>query len=150
MEFFIDSNIVIETFKKNYNQNAFEILDILLSLISKGLQVNCYINSIVESEVTFQLIFKGKSSLSRGKLKSFLLIFRPLEVGENVRDLFWKYMEEYNLKPNDALILATCRHYGVPYLISLDSDFREACEKEGIVLVDSPKRLREIISSRGI
>ena len=150
MEFFIDSNIVIETFKEDYNQEAFEILDILLSLISKGLQVNCYINGIVESEVTFQLIFKGKSSLGKEELKSVLLIFRSLEVGENVRNLFWEYMREYNLKPNDALILATCKHYGVPHLISLDSDFREACEKEGIVLVDSPKKLREILSGRGI
>ena len=103
MEFFIDSNIVIETFKEDYNRKAFEILDILLSLISRGLQVSCYINSLVESEESFQLIFKGKSSLSKEKLKSVLLIFGSLDVGENVRNL-----------------------------------------------VDTPERLREILSGRGI
>ena len=87
MKFFIDSNIIIETFKENYNKEAFEILDTLLSSISKSLNVSCYINSIVESEVTFQLIFKGKSSLSKEKLRTVLLIFKSLEIGENVRDL---------------------------------------------------------------
>lgn len=149
MEFFIDSNIVIETFKENYNREAFKILDTLLSLISKGSHINCYINSIVESEVVFQLIFKGKSSLSREKLRSVLLVFEFLEIGEDVRDLFWKYLEKYNLRPNDALILSTCKHYNITCLISLDSDFQEACEKEDIILIDSPEKLQEILRNRG-
>jgi len=145
VKFFIDSNIVIETFKENYNREAFKILDALLSLISKG----SHINSIVESEVVFQLIFKGKSSLSKEKLRSVLLVFEFLEIGEDVRDLFWKYLEKYNLRPNDALILSTCKHYNITCLISLDSDFQEACEKEGIILIDSPEKLQEILRNRG-
>lgn len=41
-------------------------------------------------------------------------------------------METYGLLPNDAIILATCKFYGVKYLISFDSDFANACESEGI------------------
>ena len=39
--------------------------------------------------------------------------------------------------PNDALILATCKFYGIKYLISFDDDFRGACEGKNIVLIDS-------------
>ncbi len=147
MKFFVDSNIIIETFKEHYNKVAFEILDILLSCIFEGINVNTYVNNIVESEVVFQLIFKGKSLLNKKKLKAVLFTFKSLEIGENIRHLFWKYMENYNLKPNDALILATCKHYNIPYLISLDSDFKEPCKKEGIVLIDSVEKLKEILGS---
>ena len=146
MKFFVDSNIIIEAFKENYNKEAFSILDTLLLSISKGLNLSCYINSIVESEVTFQLIFKGKSHLSKEKLETFLLIFQSLEIGGNIRGLFWKYIKEYNLKPNDALILSTCKYYHIPYLVSLDSDFREASEKEKIFLIDSTKKLNEVLN----
>ena len=43
-----------------------------------------------------------------------------------------KYIKKLKLKPNDALILATCKHYGIRYLISLDEDFKEPCKKEGL------------------
>jgi len=146
MKFFVDSNIIIETFKEHYNKVAFEILDFLLSNIFEGMNVDAYINNIVESEVVFQLIFKGKSSLNKKKLKTVLSSFKSLEIGENIRFLFWKYMEKHNLKPNDALILATCKHYNIKHLISLDEDFKEPCEKEGIVLINSVEKLKEVLS----
>nr|WP_290902916.1 PIN domain-containing protein [Ferroglobus sp.] len=47
-----------------------------------------------------------------------------------------------NLLPNDALILATCKFYGIKYLISFDNDFRGACEGENMVLIDSVEGVR--------
>ncbi|WP_197030927.1 MULTISPECIES: PIN domain-containing protein [Archaeoglobus] len=38
--------------------------------------------------------------------------------------------------PNDAIILSTCKFYGVKYLISFDGDFKRACKEEGIKLID--------------
>ena len=148
MEFFIDSNIVIESLKKNYNEEAFGILEILLSSISKSLGISCYINSIVESEVAFQIIFKGKSEMNEEKVKEILLAFKSLEIGENIRSLLWEYIEKYNLRPNDAIILATCKHYNIPYLISLDNDFKEPCKEEGITLINSTEKLKEILNKK--
>jgi len=148
MEFFVDSNIIIETFKENYRQEAVSVLSFLLNQISKNRYINCYINNVVESEVTFQLIFKGKSSLTKEEIKIVLLSFKSLEIGENIRNLFWEYMCQYNLKPNDSLILATCKYYGIPYLISFDSDFENACKREGITLINSFEKLRETFHTK--
>jgi predicted nucleic acid-binding protein len=43
-------------------------------------------------------------------------------------------MKKYGLLPNDALILATCKFYGIKHLISLDRDFEEPCVEEGLEL----------------
>jgi predicted nucleic acid-binding protein len=44
-------------------------------------------------------------------------------------------MKKYNLLPNDAQILATCKIYGIAILASYDSDFATACQEEGITLM---------------
>ena len=44
-------------------------------------------------------------------------------------------MQQYNLLPNDALILATCLNSGIKTIASFDADFKEACQNEGILLV---------------
>ena len=145
MKFFIDSNIIIETFKENYNKEA---KDILITVLNNVLQnkLEAFINEIVESEVIYQLIFKAKSGMKLEELKLVLKAFISLEIGENIRNLFFEVIEKYDLKPNDALILATCKYYGISYLLSLDEDFKEACEKEGIVLIDSIEKLKKILN----
>ncbi|MBE8540167.1 PIN domain-containing protein [Geoglobus acetivorans] len=64
-------------------------------------------------------------------------IFEELEINREIRNLAYRFVKKYGLLPNDALILATCRFYGIKYLISFDSDFERACKKEGIVLIDN-------------
>ncbi|MHA1348886.1 MAG: PIN domain-containing protein [Candidatus Odinarchaeia archaeon] len=63
-------------------------------------------------------------------------LFEEPEINKNIRDLGYNFIEKYGLLPNDALILATCKFYGVNYLVSFDSDFREVCKGEGITLID--------------
>ncbi len=55
-------------------------------------------------------------------------------------------IEKHNLKPNDAIILSTCKYYGISYLISLDSDFEKPCKEEGIKLISSSGKLKEVLS----
>ena len=54
-------------------------------------------------------------------------------------------MDTYGLLPNDAIILATCKFYGIKYLISFDEDSKDACNNEGVVLIDSVEKLRKIL-----
>ena len=63
-------------------------------------------------------------------------IFEELEINREVRNLAYEFVKKYGLLPNDALILATCKFYGIKYLISFDGDFEKACKGEKIVLVD--------------
>lgn len=47
-------------------------------------------------------------------------------------------MQKYNLLPNDALILATCKIHQIPQVASFDTkDFEKACKGEGIKLIQS-------------
>ena len=57
---------------------------------------------------------------------------------ENDKRLYFHvptFMDKYNLLPNDAIILATCKLHGIPNLVSHDSHFDEPCKAEGITLL---------------
>jgi hypothetical protein len=42
---------------------------------------------------------------------------------QNVAEI-WKLMTNYRLLPNDALIAATCKHYGLKKIATFDKDFK--------------------------
>ncbi len=68
----------------------------------------------------------GYSNLSvYRKFFEFLKKFNIL-ILENKCDIndFQSIMEKYNLLPNDALIAATCKHYGIKKIATFDEDFR--------------------------
>lgn len=150
---FLDSNVIIE-FAKN-NPRAVELLD----YIFMG-KFTTFINGIVYSEVFF-IFIKAKTGKSYWELKKnkasvketaeeFLKSLFPmlsipnfLEITSEITLLSTEISRKYGLLPNDALILATCKFYGIKYLISFDSDFENACKKEGIVLIDSLEKLRK-------
>lgn len=54
-------------------------------------------------------------------LKKFSILI--LENKCNVDD-FQSIMEKYNLLPNDALIVATCKHYEIKKIATFDEDFK--------------------------
>jgi len=137
MEFFVDSNIIIEGLKNN--EKAINLLYYLKNLNNKKL----IINEVVWSEVVYQLIVKRK--LDSYSVFSFLRNFDLLVINNEIINYAELFVRNYNLKPNDALILATCKYYNIPYLLSLDEDFKEPCEKEGIILIDSVGKLKELL-----
>ncbi len=153
--FFIDSNVILDYF---YGENrAKEIIEAAKSL------GDVFINGIVLTEVSIRYLkdstgeksytLKHKPSLvknvGRSPLYSILDEFSYLSdnmlIGEDAIVL----MGTYGLLPTDAIILATCKFYGVRYLISFDSDFGKACEGKGITLVDSKEKLEEVIKNGG-
>ncbi|HHG75545.1 MAG TPA: PIN domain-containing protein [Persephonella sp.] len=54
----------------------------------------------------------------------------------------YRKIEKYNLLTNDALILATCKYYGIDKIASLDSDFEKATVSENIKLIRSVNDLK--------
>jgi len=142
--FFIDSNIIIEAFKKNGLKDAFLIWQRILDLF---LEHDFFINLVVKNEVAYHLYVKRKL-LSIEDLRALLKAFKNLPIVEEIEDDMLRLMENYNLKPNDALILATCKYYQVPYLVSLDTDFEKPCKGEGITLINIPQRFEEILKTQ--
>lgn len=130
---FIDTNAIIRYFTGD--PEAREVLKPVLENRLLG-----YINNIVFSEVVFTLI-KLLTGMTAYKLKkkpelvkeainrldkqlSFLReYFTELEIDEKVKESAEIIMREYGLLPNDALIAATCRRYGIRTIITFDEDF---------------------------
>jgi predicted nucleic acid-binding protein len=139
----LDSSVLIE-YVKNSRVELFE------ALLSKGSLELCYrAPTLNEYLFHFLAIAGGKSPLTlkvnhaiEGLLASdvALDIFKPLSFlsdSDSVTTLTFQNMKQYNLLPNDALILALCHLHQIPYLASFDSDFSYACLQENIILIQS-------------
>ena len=138
---FLDSSFLVELLKGN--RVAVNINRVFLS--NPGGFILSY-NHMVMSEFVYQICFKRGIDLD--VVKEILSCFELLDMDSVVNDVAFNYMSKYHFKPNDALILATCKHYDIKYLVSLDSDFEKPCEKEGIVLIDSAEKLMEVLDGR--
>lgn len=138
---FVDSNVILNH------------LGGKLDLSELRSKYRLHSNAIVFSEV-FMVYLKAITGKKSYELKNspelivergdeleelFMLfeIFEELEINREIRNLAYEFVKKYGLLPNDALILATCKFYGIKYLISFDSDFEKACKEESIELVDN-------------
>jgi predicted nucleic acid-binding protein len=65
-----------------------------------------------------------------------LELFTYLTDSQAIVGTYLDLMQKYNLLPNDALILATCKTHQIQQIASFDStDFEKACLGENIKLV---------------
>lgn len=126
---FIDSSVFLDYLEGKEEAKA------LLEVYS-GIE-GC-INDIVFSEVLFVYIKAetGKKSYELKKqpalVKSVELTdivellgrYRTLDVGEAVKSEAEGLIKKYGLLPNDALIAATCKHYDIKKIATLDPDFK--------------------------
>jgi predicted nucleic acid-binding protein len=139
---FLDSSVLIEGLKGN--PSAVSLFEELLN--SNFVPV---INDIVFSEFIFHYIAlkTGVSPFTikkRGEIgnvilteepKDFLDQFHVLPTDDEVLEVSYGLMRKHNLLPNDAIILATCLVFEVRNLGTLDSDLKQAGEKEGLNLL---------------
>lgn len=137
----IDSSILIEYIKKKKT-------NLLLEIISNAETEGC-INEVIVSEFFYYLlIVNGNTSprslqsskriqqvLNNSPEQFFLKRFTFLSTDESVVHLVPILMSKYNLLPNDAIILATCKIHNITQLASHDKDFKEACQGEEIELL---------------
>lgn len=65
-------------------------------------------------------------------LKSRLIILSP---GEAIFDISKEIIERDRLLPNDALIAATCKHYGIKKIATFDEDFKRVDFLEVVMLL---------------
>jgi uncharacterized protein len=138
---FLDSSIFIEPLKGN-KVNFYQ------SLIS-DLRLDLFINDIVVSEYLYYILafnseVSPKTLQRKGKIRQameseFEIInalnnFTFLSGSQSFLSEVPQLMAKYNLLPNDATILATCKLHGIK-LASHDSDFIFPCRQENIELL---------------
>jgi predicted nucleic acid-binding protein len=140
----LDSSILVE-----YNKVA--KTQLLIKLISDA-DIECFINETVLSEYLYHFVaINGgrspratQSARAMGRIFAGTLSYRFIErfsflqSDQTILTLVPGFMAQYNLLPNDAIILATCKIHGITRLASHDSDFDEACKGEGITLLKEP------------
>ena len=139
---FVDSSILVE-FKKRSRP------ELLLHFLTFP-NLELLVNAIVLSEYTFYLLaIEGEKSprsvkesqeirhiLDHDQPEEFLSIFKVLQNGNEIIPLYLRMMRRYNLLPNDALILASCKLHNVNALATFDkTDFTQACQMEKIRLI---------------
>jgi predicted nucleic acid-binding protein len=138
---FIDSSVLIEPLQ---NRKVEFYKNLVLNYT-----FTCCINAIVVSEYLYKYI--GLQSLGSPRtvqennkiaeaLQPYLSTrtleeFQLLEINNVVISGVPELMSKYNLLPNDAIILATCKIHNITQLASHDKDFKDACKGEGIELL---------------
>jgi predicted nucleic acid-binding protein len=142
LKVFVDSCIFIQSFKKPSTEQALNLMHLILECYREN-RIVPFINLVVENEVIYILFFKKKSAFDLKGFLQFLDGFQFLDINLEIRNLYRKFVFKYGLLPNDALILATCKHYGLHCLASTDADFQNPCEREGIVLLSSAEELEK-------
>ncbi|TKK67697.1 PIN domain-containing protein [Ilyomonas limi] len=137
----IDSSMLIEYIKKS----KIALLDSLLG----DSTLTCCICEVVVSEFLFYYL-KINATASPLSVQSskrikpvlensldYLLIqlFHFLPTNNSLYNTVPRLMSKYNLLPNDAIILATCKMHNITKLASHDTDFIFSCQEEGIELL---------------
>jgi predicted nucleic acid-binding protein len=138
---FVDSSILIEYNKGNKLQ--------VFNQLQKAPDTVCYINEVVISEFLFYYLANNgnkapKTLQMRGEIKNIFTEFKQYNLiklcqlvpnDNRLFSLVPQFMSKYNLLPNDAIILATCKMYGITKLASHDTGFIGPCGEEGIELL---------------
>jgi predicted nucleic acid-binding protein len=138
---FVDSSVLIENLKGEKQK-------LLLQLLSdKNAVLN--INETVISEFLFHFLkINGNAApqslqsskkipliLSQSSDHNLLRLFHFVANDASLIKMVPDLMQRYNILPNDAIILATCKLHGITQLASHDSDFIIPCKEEGIELL---------------
>lgn len=153
MTLFVDSSLLVEHTKGDKGND-----DLLPYLMSFNFDLT--INLVVFSEVIFKFltIHGGKSGLALKKgnaigeilkgndPRKILKYFRLDGFTDDPQDEALRLMQQYNLLPNDALILAHCLNSKIKFIASYDSDFIIPCQEEGIMLIDSIETFQRVFS----
>ncbi len=144
---FVDSSVLIEGEKGNRPE-------LILALTQRpGLPL--FISSVVVSEYLFHFLamhtkVSPRTVKERGQIgvvlqgnsnyKAFTQ-FELVDVAPKDLSSVASLMADYNLLPNDALIVATCLSRDIGGLASFDPDFSDVCAAKGLALIDSPEAL---------
>jgi len=149
---FVDSSVLIESEKGRRRE--------LFNALTEVSGVELFISTVVVSEFLFQYLAIGENVTPRtvkergdirrvlGKSTNHKLVEELTLVDISTADLpsVTELMADYNLLPNDALIVATCLSRGIRGLASFDPDFSDVCAAKGLILIPSAEALENFLT----
>jgi len=128
---FVDSNVFLKVLEGDHNLKYY-----FINLCESDV---VYRNPVVYSEVVYVWfrLSTGKKSFELKKLpelvkskskelkkvEDFLNLAENLSINHKIEKTASGIIKQYGLLPNDALIVATCKHYGIKRIATLDKDF---------------------------
>ena len=129
---FIDSNVFI----KHLEGDA-EAKQVLERAMTRD--TTAYINDIVASEVLYVYILAvtGRrayelkenpdelESVDLSPVRKLLGIAAILPTTAEIIEDAYEIIHQYKMLPNDAIIAATCKHYGIKTIATFDKDFKK-------------------------
>jgi len=136
---FIDTTVILEVVLQNRVNLLRKLTDFALYTSINVLEEACYkilYACVLENLGTEKAgVFRIKDAFEKGSAddlieeKLHILNFLKtrlavLELNESIFDESKKLIMEYHLLPNDALIVATCKHYGIKKIATFDDDFK--------------------------
>ena len=105
---------------------TFTVLNELVYIISRKLAERKY---GIRSYYDFRSLIASEGyNFCSQEIKSLMRLFEDLKIDvlNDYQDFdkVCKIMRKYKLLPNDALIAATCKHYGIRRIATFDEDFK--------------------------
>ncbi|MEM1670820.1 MAG: type II toxin-antitoxin system VapC family toxin [Archaeoglobaceae archaeon] len=128
---FVDTNVLIRHLSGDKRAKK------VVEKVEMG-EIDGYINQVVVSELihVYLRLFTGRNSAYLKKnpevikavnlepVYDLLNIFNELSSSEIISRVSKELIMKYGLLPNDALIAATCKHYGIRKIATFDEDFK--------------------------
>ncbi len=142
--FFVHWDTIIRALKKEGFMEALHILNVLLET-KKSRDIKLFINFVVEAEILKRL-FTRKRVLTIEEIGIFLSVFEKLPLTEDIEKSYLKLVDMYLLNPYDALVIMTCKHYEVKYLVTQNSKLVGISQRLGLIPVSSAERLGKILA----
>jgi predicted nucleic acid-binding protein len=147
----IDSSVLIKVLLDNKKEILLSLVtDYELFAPSNVLEETAYkiisltISDIIGSKKFYKIKEAWESDLGEEEIKKRIAVLEDLTdkiinilyIGKEIVEISKKVCFGYKLLPNDALIAATCKHYGIKKIATLDPDFKrvdflEVIELEG-------------------
>jgi len=150
MKIFVDSGVFVEYLKGRK-------VDFYEYLLQQDHEL--FINQVVLSEFLYYFIgtVGNKSPMTlkeSGRIADCFKDRNPIDMlpgiqvlkhNSDISQSVIEIIKKFNLLPNDALILATCKSYDIKYLASHDSDYKDPCNALGIRIFNDESDLKNFI-----
>ena len=119
MKTFIDTNFLVSLLvESEHTERAKRVFE---KIADNDLITS--VNVIEETLYILRRIFRDENEALVNILRNFIDGLELEVIDCLPLNGFFEVFKEYNLLPNDALIAATCKHYGIKKIAAFDEDF---------------------------
>ncbi|WP_457590311.1 PIN domain-containing protein [Geoglobus sp.] len=120
MKVFLDTNFLVNLIvETDFTDKARKILKEIADF-----DLFCSVNVIEETVYILRRLLKRDNRYIARILRDVMDNLEVEILECTSAGLFFEVLEKYDLLPNDALIAATCKHYGIKKIATFDEDFK--------------------------